>query len=175
MVIKEAARKIKDEAKRVVTRENAGKVYQGAKRAAGQAADAGMRYGARVQRNTATSPLISGRTIHTSTGNWTVDNRREPIQRTRNRSNRSQNSGNRPQNNGDRSRGEHISYDRRGGEYISYGTNSRREHVSFAGNHQRRESISFGGGQSRGSHISFAGPSQGNQKRGGNRRRRRRR
>lgn len=154
MVFREAARRIKTNAKNAVTKENAGKVYRGAKsavssvgRATGQAIDAGERYGARVQHNTQTSPLLNG---------------------PQNRDNRSQNSGN-------RSRGEHISYDRRGGEYISYGANSRREHVSFAGNHQRRESISFGGGQSRGGHISFAGPSQGNQKRGGNRRRRRRR
>jgi len=162
MVFREAARRIKTNAKNAVTKENAGKVYRGARsavssvgHAAGKAVDAGERYGARVRRNTQTSPLLNG---------------------PQNRDNRSQNSGSRPQNTGNRSRGEHISYDRRGGEYISYGANSRREHVSFAGNHQRRESISFGGGgQSRGGHISFAGPSQGNPKRGGNRRRRRRR
>jgi len=155
MVIKEAARKIKTEAGKYVNRENAGKVYRGAKRAAGEAVDAGRRYGERVHRNTATSPLT--RTVRTSTGNWTVDERQEHRQRPRNSPNRSQNSRSRP-------RGEYISYD-----------NSRREHVSFAGDSRHREGISFAGNSRQGGYISFAGPSRSSQKSGGNRRRRRRR
>ena len=160
VVFREAARRIKTNAKNAVTRENAGKVYRGAKsavssvgHAAGQAADTGARYGARVHRNTQTSPLLNGqRTIQTRTGSWTVDDRQQPRHRSRDSTGRS--------------RGEHVSY----GD-----PHGRREHVSFAGDSRRGDShISFAGNNRQGGYISFAG-SNTEPKRGGKPRRRRRR